>query len=51
MVIYHSRIDPYDSGYDYYECVGCGHRKTGKQRASVCPECGSWMRDIAVARE
>lgn len=51
MTLYNSKIDPHDSGYDYFECVECGHRESVEGRMGDCPECGSWMRDIAVSRE
>ncbi|AUX10231.1 small CPxCG-related zinc finger protein [Halalkaliarchaeum desulfuricum] len=51
MTVYNSRIDPYEASYDYYECVTCGYREVPSDGPSECPDCGGWMRDIAVSRE
>jgi len=47
VVIY----DPYTPERSYYECRGCGSRQSATRMPESCPECGGFVRNIAVPRE
>lgn len=46
-----SSIDPYSPTSGYFECLECEYRKSSEERITVCPNCGSDVRNIAVSRE
>jgi len=45
------RSDPYTPEQGYFECRDCRTRVTTEQRLEDCPDCGSDVRNLAVARE
>jgi Zn finger protein HypA/HybF involved in hydrogenase expression len=45
------RNDPYSPEHRYFECRDCNNRVTAERRLADCPDCGSDVQNLAVARE
>jgi Zn finger protein HypA/HybF involved in hydrogenase expression len=45
------RTDPYTPERGYFECRDCNTRVTTENRIEDCPDCGSDVHNLAVARE
>lgn len=43
--------DPHGSDDPYYECLDCSERYTSAVESRYCPECGGYLRNIAVSRQ
>jgi len=43
--------DPHSSDEPYYECLDCGVRYTTDEHGRLCPECGGYLKNIAVPRQ
>lgn len=43
--------NPYWSEHTVIECPTCGYRDDEAETATVCPECGGPVQNLAVARE
>jgi Zn finger protein HypA/HybF involved in hydrogenase expression len=45
------RTDPYTPDRGYFECRDCNERVATTERLEDCPDCGSDLQNLAVARE
>lgn len=43
--------DPHSRDEPYYECLDCCTRYRSDEQGRVCPDCGGYLKNIAVTRQ